>query len=93
MCRRMDRCGICWAGVQEEKLLRKPAAGGKAGVHAERGRQTICISTQAGCAVDCQFCLTGAIGVDTEFDGGRDGGPGFDALKEMEERDTGVSDR
>ena len=22
------------------------------------GRQTICISTQAGCAVDCQFCLT-----------------------------------
>src|SRR4029077_7626908 len=22
------------------------------------GRQTICISTQAGCAVDCHFCLT-----------------------------------
>src|SRR5271156_4396181 len=24
----------------------------------EERRQTICISTQAGCAVDCQFCLT-----------------------------------
>src|SRR5271170_2282349 len=22
------------------------------------GRQTLCISTQAGCAVDCKFCLT-----------------------------------
>ncbi len=27
------------------------------------GRQTICISTQAGCAVDCQFCLTGQLGL------------------------------
>jgi 23S rRNA (adenine2503-C2)-methyltransferase len=26
------------------------------------GRQTICISTQAGCAVDCQFCLTAQLG-------------------------------
>lgn len=27
------------------------------------GRQTICISTQAGCAVDCQFCLTAQLGL------------------------------
>jgi len=27
------------------------------------GRQTICISTQAGCAVDCQFCLTARLGL------------------------------
>jgi len=27
------------------------------------GRQTICISTQAGCAVDCQFCLTAKLGL------------------------------
>src|SRR5579859_945790 len=26
------------------------------------GRQTICVSTQAGCAVDCQFCLTAQLG-------------------------------
>jgi 23S rRNA (adenine2503-C2)-methyltransferase len=28
-----------------------------------QGRQTICISTQAGCAVDCQFCLTAQLGL------------------------------
>src|SRR4029077_6857386 len=27
------------------------------------GRQTICIATQAGCAVDCQFCLTAQLGL------------------------------
>jgi 23S rRNA (adenine2503-C2)-methyltransferase len=27
------------------------------------GRQTLCISTQAGCAVDCQFCLTAQLGL------------------------------
>ena len=29
----------------------------------EERRQTICISTQAGCAVDCQFCLTAKLGL------------------------------
>lgn len=28
-----------------------------------QGRQTICISTQAGCAVDCHFCLTAQLGL------------------------------
>jgi 23S rRNA (adenine2503-C2)-methyltransferase len=27
------------------------------------GRQAICISTQAGCAVDCHFCLTAQLGL------------------------------
>ena len=27
------------------------------------GRQTICISTQAGCAVECHFCLTAQLGL------------------------------
>ncbi len=27
------------------------------------GRQTVCISTQAGCAVDCHFCLTAQLGL------------------------------
>jgi len=29
----------------------------------EERRQTICISTQAGCAVDCRFCLTATLGL------------------------------
>jgi len=52
-------------------------AGGNAGAAIERGRsatvetvfmpsenrQTICISTQAGCAVECGFCLTATLGL------------------------------
>src|SRR6266446_5623218 len=37
--------------------LQKPAAVEAVFMPSE-GRQTICISTQAGCAVDCHFCLT-----------------------------------
>jgi 23S rRNA (adenine2503-C2)-methyltransferase len=29
----------------------------------EKSRQTICISSQAGCAVDCHFCLTATLGL------------------------------
>ena len=29
----------------------------------KENRQTICISTQAGCAVDCHFCLTAQLGL------------------------------
>src|SRR3984957_10641342 len=32
-------------------------------VMPEENRQTICISTQAGCAVDCHFCLTATLGL------------------------------
>jgi len=30
---------------------------------ARQGRSTICISSQVGCAVDCQFCMTALLGV------------------------------
>lgn len=30
--------------------------------HSERGRRTLCISTQAGCAMGCVFCATGQMG-------------------------------
>ena len=29
----------------------------------EKGRSTLCISTQAGCAMQCAFCLTGTFGL------------------------------
>ena len=29
----------------------------------EAGRQTLCLSTQAGCAVDCHFCATAQLGL------------------------------
>jgi 23S rRNA (adenine2503-C2)-methyltransferase len=41
--------------------------GSEAGIEQERptkrNRATICISSQAGCAVDCQFCLTALLGI------------------------------
>ncbi|MGA8214553.1 MAG: 23S rRNA (adenine(2503)-C(2))-methyltransferase RlmN [Candidatus Sulfotelmatobacter sp.] len=30
---------------------------------ARQGRSTICVSSQVGCVVDCQFCLTALLGV------------------------------
>ncbi|HUO13929.1 MAG TPA: 23S rRNA (adenine(2503)-C(2))-methyltransferase RlmN [Verrucomicrobiae bacterium] len=40
--------------------------GSEAGDSEQRGtpeRATICVSSQVGCAVDCQFCLTASLGV------------------------------
>ena len=34
------------------------------------GRSTICISSQVGCAVDCQFCLTALLGVKRNLSAG-----------------------
>jgi 23S rRNA (adenine2503-C2)-methyltransferase len=48
----------------KEKAIRsqKPASVEAVFMPSE-GRQTICISTQAGCAVDCHFCLTAQLGL------------------------------
>src|SRR5258706_2627633 len=45
----------------EEKLARPASV--EAVFMPSEGRQTICISTQAGCAVDCHFCLTAQLGL------------------------------
>jgi 23S rRNA (adenine2503-C2)-methyltransferase len=50
------------SGGIPKKALIKPAAVEAVFMPSE-GRQTICISTQAGCAVDCQFCLTAKLGL------------------------------
>lgn len=34
------------------------------------GRATICLSSQVGCAVDCQFCLTAMLGVKRNLEAG-----------------------
>jgi 23S rRNA (adenine2503-C2)-methyltransferase len=47
----------------EETGLTNRQASVEAVFMPSEGRQTICISTQAGCAVDCQFCLTAQLGL------------------------------
>jgi 23S rRNA (adenine2503-C2)-methyltransferase len=49
-------------GKRPGRSMKKPAAVEAVFMPSE-GRQTICISTQAGCAVDCQFCLTAQLGL------------------------------
>ena len=48
-------------GTEKKKPLR--AASVEAVFMPSDGRQTICVSTQAGCAVDCQFCMTAQLGL------------------------------
>ena len=45
-------------------------------------RQTICISTQAGCAVDCRFCLTATLGLIRNLSAGEIVGQILVALEE-----------
>jgi 23S rRNA (adenine2503-C2)-methyltransferase len=48
-------------GTEKRKPLRPASV--EAVFMPSEGRQTICVSTQAGCAVDCQFCLTAQLGL------------------------------
>jgi 23S rRNA (adenine2503-C2)-methyltransferase len=54
-----------WAGAGAEGRPGNDEAGGarKRRATPKPGRSTICISSQVGCAVDCQFCLTALLGV------------------------------
>jgi len=49
-------------------------------------RQTICISTQAGCAVDCHFCLTAQLGLIRNLTAGEIVGQALVALAENSAR-------
>ncbi len=71
--------------AQEEKLLKKPAAV-EAVFMPSAGRQTICISTQAGCAVDCHFCLTAQLGLIRNLTAGEMVAQVLMPLKEMGEK-------
>ena len=48
-------------------------------------RQTICISTQAGCAVDCHFCLTAVLGLNRNLSAGEIVGQVLVALDDQRE--------
>jgi 23S rRNA (adenine2503-C2)-methyltransferase len=48
-------------GKEDERFV--PGARVETVFMPSEGRQTICVSTQAGCAVDCHFCLTAQLGL------------------------------
>src|SRR2546422_3036045 len=61
-------------GQSVETVWMPEGDGGESGdgSEAERGwdRATICVSSQVGCAVDCQFCLTALLGVKRNLSAG-----------------------
>ena len=74
-------------GERIGRSMKKPAAVEAVFMPGE-GRQTICISTQAGCAVDCQFCLTAQLGLIRNLTAGEMVAQVLMPLKEMGEMGT-----
>jgi len=60
-------------------------AGDPAAPNAGRGwdRATICVSSQVGCAVDCQFCLTALLGLKRNLSAGEIAGQVCAVLKDQ----------
>src|SRR6202171_1123919 len=61
------------------------AAGESAAGNTVRGwdRATICVSSQVGCAVDCQFCLTALLGVKRNLNAGEIAGQGCAVVRDQ----------
>src|SRR5260370_10607911 len=57
-------------GKEKAGRMQKPASVEAVFMPSE-GRQTICISTQRGCAGDCHFCLTAQLGLIRNLTAGR----------------------
>jgi 23S rRNA (adenine2503-C2)-methyltransferase len=64
-----------------ENVLGRNAEGG--GRQVFRSRATICVSSQVGCAVDCQFCLTALLGVKRNLTAGEIAGQVCAVLREQ----------
>jgi 23S rRNA (adenine2503-C2)-methyltransferase len=64
------------AGDGSEAGIEETAIGG-----AQRHRATICVSSQVGCAVNCQFCLTAKLGIQRNLTAGEIAGQVVTVLK------------
>jgi len=77
-------------GQSVETVWMPEGDGGEAGDGSEAGdeagrswdRATICVSSQVGCAVDCQFCLTALLGVKRNLTAGEMAGQIIAVLNE-----------
>jgi 23S rRNA (adenine2503-C2)-methyltransferase len=82
--------------VTEKNQKKADFAGRPASVEAvfmpSEGRQTICVSTQAGCAVDCHFCLTAQLGLIRNLTAGEIVAQVLVALEEHSEQRIGEKD-
>jgi 23S rRNA (adenine2503-C2)-methyltransferase len=67
-----------------QKRKPNPRTGSKPIQGQTLGRSTICISSQMGCAVDCQFCLTALLGVKRNLTAGEIVGQVCAVLKDQD---------
>jgi 23S rRNA (adenine2503-C2)-methyltransferase len=81
-----SQTGTKWRVTSGEWRERRAAV--EAVYMPSEGRQTICISTQAGCAVDCQFCLTAQLGLIRNLTAGEMVGQVLVALENRKEFTT-----
>jgi 23S rRNA (adenine2503-C2)-methyltransferase len=58
-----ERSAVSTSGAKALPEKSEPIAALKRCATQKPSRSTICISSQVGCAVDCQFCLTALLGV------------------------------
>jgi len=57
----------------------------------EEHRDTLCISTQVGCPMDCKFCLTALIGLARNLTAGEIAGQALAILKDRQEPSRGTT--
>ena len=76
-------------GTQDRLRCETTAVSVEAVFMPSDGRQTICISTQAGCAVDCHFCLTAQLGLIRNLTAGEIVGQVLVALEQPQARNEG----
>jgi 23S rRNA (adenine2503-C2)-methyltransferase len=55
----IDECRVSTDGTRKYLLKLRDGASVEAVDIPDRGRHTLCISSQAGCALACRFCVTG----------------------------------
>ncbi|MGH9358968.1 MAG: 23S rRNA (adenine(2503)-C(2))-methyltransferase RlmN [Candidatus Acidiferrales bacterium] len=75
-----SRFQIAYPGVREQRVSRDKSVrylmefgdgeAAEAVYMPERDRATLCLSSQAGCAVDCRFCFTALMGLRRNLDAG-----------------------
>ena len=73
---RAARRRIAGGGGAHPGALRGPRRGSLASSRAREKKYIVCVSSQAGCALACSFCSTGAVAFAANLDLRRDGRPG-----------------
>jgi 23S rRNA (adenine2503-C2)-methyltransferase len=71
-------------GSEDEEVNAGPSTAPAARASLRRRRATICVSSQVGCAVNCQFCLTAKLGLQRNLSAGEIAGQVVSVLERQD---------